>query len=435
MASSSARQADGDGTASRARRGGRGARWLYGLLGAAWIVHAVLVAGLLAWAHQGAPLPPAWEAAIAATPTRLVLLLTGVIAAVAVLYGSGRLAIQAGLTCLAYLALALAPRPELGVVAAALLLPVNLFAATILEEASPFSRAGVVRTLALAAQASAVGALLHWGTPLLDAIARIQLLPGPLRDWSHLPDQGLLLGTLAAGALLVHAAASPRPEHTTPLGILVCTGLGLHLGAEHGAGAAEPVVPFLLGLLLVVAAVLQKAHGLAFRDALTGLPNRRAMEPLMARLSPPFTIAMVDVDHFKDFNDTYGHEVGDQVLRRVGTALARVEGGGRPFRYGGEEFAIVFPHRGKEEVRDALEALRRGIAERPFRVRSDSRPADDEAGARLRGRSGRNEVTITVSIGVADGACADNDPEATQQAADEALYRAKRQGRNRVAAY
>jgi GGDEF domain-containing protein len=142
---------------------------------------------------------------------------------------------------------------------------------------------------------------------------------------------------------------------------------------------------------------------------------------------------MVDVDHFKRFNDTYGHTVGDQVLRMVASRLGRVGGGGKAYRYGGEEFAIIFPGRGLKEVLPHLEELRRTIAEYHMVLRDKDRPRDDEAGrSRRNGRTGEGTVSVTVSIGAAAAGDANGGTEEIVRAADRALYRAKGKGRNQV---
>lgn len=93
-------------------------------------------------------------------------------------------------------------------------------------------------------------------------------------------------------------------------------------------------------MLMIAAAASHEAYQMAFRDELTGLPGRRALNERMQRLGRNYVIAMTDVDHFKKFNDTHGHDVGDQVLRLVASRLSKVTGGGRAHRYGGEEFAL-----------------------------------------------------------------------------------------------
>ena len=101
--------------------------------------------------------------------------------------------------------------------------------------------------------------------------------------------------------------------------------------------------------LILVFAVLEHGYDIAYRDELTGLPGRRAFNNVMEQLGGTYAMAMCDVDHFKRFNDTYGHDVGDQVLRMVASKLSQVGGGGRAFRYGGEEFLVVFRGRSATE--------------------------------------------------------------------------------------
>ena len=145
---------------------------------------------------------------------------------------------------------------------------------------------------------------------------------------------------------------------------------------------------------------------------------------------------MADVDHFKAFNDTHGHDVGDQVLRMVAAQLRRVSGGGHAYRYGGEEFTLVFPGKTAAESMPHLEAVRRAIEAYQMRLRDKpARPRTDQAGLRRRGaRGGRNTrpLRVTVSIGVAERGDALRAPEAVIKAADQALYKAKDGGRNQV---
>jgi diguanylate cyclase (GGDEF)-like protein len=139
---------------------------------------------------------------------------------------------------------------------------------------------------------------------------------------------------------------------------------------------------------------------------------------------------MVDVDHFKRFNDEHGHDVGDQLLRMVGARLADIGGGGRAFRYGGEEFAVLFQGKDVDEVRGHLEALRRTIEGSPFTLRGLGRPrVRPEAPAPA---ADRQRIAVTVSIGAASADGHEPGAEEVVRAADQALYRAKQAGRNRV---
>jgi diguanylate cyclase len=163
---------------------------------------------------------------------------------------------------------------------------------------------------------------------------------------------------------------------------------------------------------------LEEARRAAQTDALTGLPNRRGFDDSMANLlqgEGPLSLAVLDIDHFKAVNDTYGHAAGDVVLRGVARVLrAGLAAGEWPARVGGEEFAVVLPGAGQEEARTRGEALRRAVAGIDFLAGAE--------GARF---------SVTVSLGVAEhrrGEAA----EALIARADTALYTAKRRGRDRV---
>ena len=201
--------------------------------------------------------------------------------------------------------------------------------------------------------------------------------------------------------------------------------------------AAFGVFTAAAGAILMVA-MLQESHRLAFNDELTGLPGRRALEEAMAGLGPHYVLAMADVDHFKSFNDTHGHDVGDQVLKLVAARLARVAGGGRAFRYGGEEFTVLFPHAYLEDALPHLEEIRASVEAYRMAVRSEERPKDKELGAKLRAmgeeeaRALEKTLSVTISIGAAAPGGGAATPALVLKAADEALYRAKRGGRNRL---
>jgi diguanylate cyclase (GGDEF)-like protein len=159
----------------------------------------------------------------------------------------------------------------------------------------------------------------------------------------------------------------------------------------------------------------------AHTDALTGLPNRAAFEERLAtlahvfdRYARPFSLLVLDVDFFKKFNDTHGHEAGDRVLQHVAAVVRQtVRDVDTPARFGGEEFVVLMPETGYRASHDAAERLRRSIEAHPLTW--NGRP-----------------LSVTVSIGAAG--CPDCTVTATEvlRLADEALYRAKAAGRNRV---
>jgi len=142
-------------------------------------------------------------------------------------------------------------------------------------------------------------------------------------------------------------------------------------------------------------------------------------------------VAMLDIDFFKKFNDRYGHEVGDQVLRLVSSKLTTISGGGKSFRYGGEEFTIIFPGLNSKAAISHLEKLRKSVERTRFVVRGSRRSAkrlEESKGV----RGFRKRVKVTISIGVAERNGKYNSPEQVLMAADKALYRAKKAGRNQT---
>ncbi|MEO8670239.1 MAG: GGDEF domain-containing protein [Tahibacter sp.] len=213
--------------------------------------------------------------------------------------------------------------------------------------------------------------------------------------------------------------------------------LGLALGLVAVASGCLDLAGLGLSRWLAVAAlivgmlVLQSSWRLAFVDALTGLPNRRALDETLARLSGNYALAMVDVDHFKLFNDTHGHDAGDRVLAEVARVLARTRGASA-FRFGGEEFCLLF--RTPQHAADACEETRQQIEDLAVRLprkpvaKSAKKPAGKGKGKKPVERS----VKVTASIGVAARDASRRDATDILKAADQSLYKAKGKGRNQV---
>lgn len=194
----------------------------------------------------------------------------------------------------------------------------------------------------------------------------------------------------------------------------------------------RPLSPvfFATGGLVLAISVIETSYSMAYHDALTGLPGRRALKEATLKLDRQYTIAMIDIDHFKKFNDRYGHDVGDQVLCMVASKLARVTGGGKGFRYGGEEFTVIFPC-SLLDVIPHVERLRKTIEISKFFFREYNRPEKKpEKTTTIKGP--KRSVSVTVSIGVAERDNRHNTPREVIKAADKALYRAKSSGRNKV---
>jgi len=181
--------------------------------------------------------------------------------------------------------------------------------------------------------------------------------------------------------------------------------------------------------------LLRSSHSMAYRDELTGLPGRRALNERLKMLGGKYCLAMLDVDHFKRFNDTYGHDVGDEVLKLVASRIRRVGGGGTAYRYGGEEFCVVFSRRTVDESAPFLEQVREEIANYSMLIRNRNlRPSRAREGSKRRGatRLGSDQVSVTISAGLAARCSEHPTPEEVLATADKMLYKAKKAGRNRV---
>jgi len=158
---------------------------------------------------------------------------------------------------------------------------------------------------------------------------------------------------------------------------------------------------------------------LAYKDQLTGVSNRRHFDETLdleiervKRYERPLSLIMIDIDHFKKFNDTYGHQKGDEVLSILGSLLLKsCRINDTVARYGGEEFAIILPETDLNDSEILAENLRKMVQTKA---------------------SKKAKVEITISLGVAEFDSVNSSTEKLIEAADNALYRAKKSGRNRV---
>ena len=310
-----------------------------------------------------------------------------------------------------------------------LLLPVNLALLALMRERGILSAAGRLRFAFLLAQAFLSWfACRHYGEEILPPLTR-KLVATGLFDRLPLP-QPILFTALAM--LLLIAVLAVRRQAPIDSGLF--GGLAALLLAF--AGIARPEVAAVFGTaagLILTLSILQDSYNMAFRDDLTGIPSRRALNESLHGIGRRYVVAMLDVDHFKRFNDTYGHDVGDQVLKMVAKKIAMVNGGGKAYRYGGEEFTVLFPGKRLADTLPHLEEVRKSIESYRLAIRSSDRPQDEKQGEGRRGNKGNNtEVSVTISIGAAEAGDDQRSPAEVIKAADRALYRAKGKGRNQV---
>lgn len=313
--------------------------------------------------------------------------------------------------------------------AVALLLPLNLAVLSMVKERGILTLPGIWRLMLIALQLGAVVMVCKYRQ--LDIAAYLEYAFIEAHFLTRIPmAQPALLAF--ATAFLVLTVRFIKRRGVIESGFfwgLVSVLFALAVGRVQPLSTAY----FATAGFVLVISVVERSFSMAFRDELTGLPARRALDEALLRLRSTYSVAMLDIDFFKKFNDKYGHDVGDQVLRMVGSKLAKATGGGKPFRYGGEEFVLIFPGKLVDETIPYLERLRKAIEESGFILRGTDRRRNKPDNPKSIGGSGR-KTTITVSIGVAERNERHVSPQRVINAADKALYRAKKAGRNRVKA-
>ncbi|MDH3328664.1 MAG: GGDEF domain-containing protein, partial [Desulfobulbaceae bacterium] len=213
----------------------------------------------------------------------------------------------------------------------AIFLPINVALFYLVRERGILNLQGLFRFLFIVVQPLAVYFLLRENPQVFNFLNQ-QFLSFPLLDKFKMPQAVLFI---YGGVLLIFLIGSLFSKKLILRGFfwsLLAIAAGLH-SVVHGSGST---VYFSVAGLIIILSVIETAYAMAYHDELTGLPARRSLNTTMQGLGRRYTIAMLDIDFFKKFNDRYGHDVGDQVLCMVASHISRVGGGGKPFRYGGE---------------------------------------------------------------------------------------------------
>ena len=310
-----------------------------------------------------------------------------------------------------------------------LLIPANIALIAVMRERGVFSMASRLRLTFFTLQALAT----YWifRTNFAD------LLPYIVRSYINLsffknmlvPQPALVAGALSFVVIAVLGIRRQSPIDSGMLGALTAFFIACNWVTDRDIHAAFCAS----GAGIITLSILRDSYNMAFRDDLSGLPSRRSLNESLQRLGRRYTVAMLDVDHFKKFNDTYGHDVGDQVLKMVAQKMMDVSGGGKAYRYGGEEFTILFPGRRADDAIPYLEELRKTIAGYQLALRDSERPKNQKQGSKQRGnRREAAYASVTISIGVAERNEELIYPDEVMKAADEALYKAKNRGRNQI---
>jgi len=321
-----------------------------------------------------------------------------------------------------------------------LLLPINFLVFSITAERGLVVPALASRLGLIFCESVFVAVICAPGQTSSPGFVHAAVLNVHLFEQARIPQLALLAFVLAFGVLTIRFLLYGKPVENGLMWSLIATFLAFHAGAVGQFGDAY----FATAGLILAASLVENSYFLAYHDELTSLPARRAFNDALLDLEPPYTVAVVDIDHFKKVNDTYGHDTGDQVLSMVASRLGRVNSG-RAYRIGGEEFSILFAGKTAREVIADLEALRMAVSESSFRVRvsaerrklprgPDRRNGKLQKSSLVSERESQSpqQLSVSISIGVAEANRKTRAVEDVIRAADQALYRAKRTGRNRI---
>lgn len=324
-----------------------------------------------------------------------------------------------------------------------ILLPLNLACQSLLTKRRVLTPAGAVAAALLFIQAVAVMLLHH--NPTQAALQR-----GSGADWliGGFHDSFGALSQLLSHDFLFEGRSIPTAGLLVfAVAIIFCLLRYVRTGDIRIAGTFCALISILLAFaainpvpavpvyfcvtgIILISTTFESSYSMAYIDELTGLPARRSLNETLLNLGRKYAIAMIDVDHFKQFNDVYGHKIGDQVLRTIALRLSNISGGAKTFRYGGEEFTAIFPGKNVREAAPHLEKFRKALENTPFAIRR-KRKADGGAAPAPGATDGHEQVHVTVSIGLAALGESLPDAEKVLKAADKMLNAAKQAGRNR----
>ncbi|MFT5426491.1 MAG: diguanylate cyclase (GGDEF)-like protein [Gammaproteobacteria bacterium] len=307
------------------------------------------------------------------------------------------------------------------------LIPLNFLIFNYLKERGILNQHGIKRLLFVAAQIIGVIWLVKTNQFGISTYLSIDVSLHPLQGKSIIKQPGQLMMALSLTILCIHWLLRPNQLRGAWILALISMIIALHFILDTQIAT----VYFMLAGLILLSAIIMNSYNLAYKDELTQMSSRRALKQELASLGKTYSLAMVDVDHFKKLNDNYGHDVGDEVLKMLAAHLQSVEGGGKAFRYGGEEFTIVFAGKDASSATVYLNALRNKIASTPFIVRDKKRPKD-KSGQKQTTTDNTKKLNVTVSIGVAEKQAKHGSTQDIMKSADNALYKAKKRGRNRV---
>lgn len=308
------------------------------------------------------------------------------------------------------------------------LIPINYLFNFLSRERGILNQYGIRRFVILAVQLYCIAWLLEHPYPLIKEYISLSPFNHSILKITNITQPLIAAIIISALFILVRLLQTPSILVSGVLSSLIAITTAVHFFQQPQLAT----IFILLAGLLIISSITINAYSLAYLDELTNLPSRRALTQNTSTLGKRYCIAMVDVDHFKKFNDKYGHDIGDQVLKKLASQLRQVRGG-KAFRYGGEEFTVLFPNKNLHEARLFCNELCTKVANSPFMLRNKKRPKTKQPDTKKRKQYEAKPLTITISIGLAERSQDLVTAEEVIKQADKALYKAKNNGRNQVA--
>ena len=320
--------------------------------------------------------------------------------------------------------------------------PLSLCVIFLLKENRLWSDKSLARLLLALTPFLLLACLLYWAPDIYQKIFFWSQDPPGVKNYRIPP-----LCWASAGLFLLVVFFQPDQKIKPFLNSLLTSLIPFLFAIQTGLAAASPwetprwtvtvfytIISFTAITLILLHSILHMYWKKVYQDILTGVPNRQALDERLHTLSGEYALAMVDIDHFKKFNDTYGHAEGDNVLRMVAQHLEE-HLGFRVYRYGGEEFCVVFEGNQAPGAFEMMDKTRGSLEKRKFRLRNQKRRKERAVDFFTKKPIPLGKgVHITISVGVAAASKNSGDFESVIKKADQALYKAKDGGRNKVVA-
>jgi diguanylate cyclase (GGDEF)-like protein len=318
-----------------------------------------------------------------------------------------------------------APGPILFAIAT-FLAPLNLLALSLMKEDDVSTWRGIVRLLLVLSQPFLMLWLCLPDQSNLAIPFQLALLPLPTAGWTPIPQPALLAFGSALLLLTIKFLLYHDPLDGGTIWALLTTCLAIH-GLQYGWSSTSF---FSAAGLTLILSLVHASHQRAYRDELTGALGRPAFDETATRLGGKFVVAIVGVDQLKQYQNSYGKLVSDQVLRLAAPRILSAAGAGKVYRLAGDEFTVVFHHRTATDTLAVLEQIRKAVEEMTLALRNQTRVREGGRTSRPNGKA--VGMPISVSIGVAEST--GNRPSLTlvTKAAYRALYEAKGEGGNMV---